>query len=104
MHRRAPVPLVAAALLLGLWAVTARLGSVPGAGCEADYRELIAEIEANRAHSLASIEAQLKTLPADQGADLRRMREHFWDREESQRATAAQIHRDCLKALRADKG
>ncbi len=78
---------------------TAQSGGLSGASCETEYRELIAEIEANRAHSLAIIEAQLKGLPADQGAELRQMRDQSWDQEESQRATAAQIHRDCLRAL-----
>ncbi len=104
MHRRGPVPLVAATVLLGLWMGTAHAGGLPGVNCEADYRELIAEIEANRAHSLAGIEGQLKLLPADQGAELRQMREHFWDREESQRATAAQIRGDCRKALEKTRG
>ncbi len=98
MIKQTPAPLIAAALLLGLWVTTARAGAAPGAGCEADYRELIGEIEANRARSLALIEAQLKVLPANQGAALRRMRDRSWDGEESQRAMAAQIHRDCLKA------
>ena len=103
MFRRVPV-LFAAALLLGLWVDTARLESVLEVGCESDYRELIAEIEANRARALVNIKSQLKTLPADEGAKLRRMREHFWDQEETERAIASQIRGDCLKARERNIG
>ena len=96
--RPTPIPLVAAALLLGLWVLTARSGSVPGAMCEADFRELIAEIERNRENSIAEINAQLAEAPPENREPLLAMREHAWDDEEQQRAQATLIRRDCMRA------
>lgn len=100
MARRTPVPLMAAALLLCLWVVPARSGSVPKLPCDEDYKELLAEIENNRNLSLAEINRQLSEAVGDQRASLEAMSEQTWDDEEGQRAQASQMWRDCMRAAR----
>ena len=103
MARRTPVPLMAAALLLCLWVVTARSGSVPRFRCDEDYKELLTEIKNNRNLSIVEINRQLGEAVGDQRASLEAMREQTWDDEEGQRAQASQMWRDCIRAAKGKK-
>lgn len=100
IRRPAPVPIIAVALLLAAWLATARFGSVNHVRCEADYQELIADIEANRQSALAEINGQLAEAAGGARAALEAMREKVWDEEESQRGRAQAIRTDCLRASR----
>jgi len=98
--RHTPVPLAAIALLLGLWVATSQSGSVPKAMCDADLKDLINEIEANRTAALKEINRQLDDAGPGQRPSLLAMREQAWDDEEQQRATATVIWQDCMRAAK----
>lgn len=99
VRRRAPAPLIAAALLLALWVATAESGSITAVKCKADQDELLASIEAARQQTIAQINAQLSESGDDQRTQaLLAMRERVWDDEEAQRGTAQQIYFDCMNA------
>lgn len=72
--------------------------------CDADYAAMIEEAENNRNKSLAELEYQLKrAADDDQAARLAAEMESTWDLEVTFRANAAIAHRDCLKAVKANK-
>lgn len=100
MRKHTPIPLYAAALLLALWVITARSGSVPGLRCAEDYRAMIAEIERNRQAEIVHINDLLVTATGDERDALLAMREESWDKEERERAIADSFLRDCQKAAR----
>ncbi|PIW29727.1 MAG: hypothetical protein COW30_04100 [Rhodospirillales bacterium CG15_BIG_FIL_POST_REV_8_21_14_020_66_15] len=101
VRRRAPVPLVAAALLLALWLATAESGSITAAKCQSDRDDLMAAIEAARQQTIDDINAQLAaTDDAYRIESLTALRERAWDDEESQRGQAQQIFVDCMTAAR----
>jgi len=101
-RKHTPVPLAAAALLLALWVMTARSGSVPTLRCDGDYKEMISDIENNRNAAIAEINRQLTEAGELQRGSLLAMREQVWDDEEQQRATAGMMRRDCQKAAKAN--
>ncbi|MEK9673409.1 MAG: hypothetical protein VW268_13060 [Rhodospirillaceae bacterium] len=102
VRKRAPAPLIAAALLLAYWVATAQSGSVNSARCKADHVELIAQIEQNRNAAMVQINAQIEgALSERQIADLKLLHESVWDDEEKHRGQAQRIYIDCLNAARA---
>ncbi len=99
-YRTAPVPLIAIALLLGLWVLTSTSGSITQARCDSDLNELLASIERNKKYSLEQINSQLKTETDPRNRqNLEAAREQAWDQEEQKRAQAGHIWRDCMKAV-----
>lgn len=96
-YRKTPVPLAAVALLLALWVYTASSGSITGAQCDADFEELLHDIEQNR---IAAIEEINRQMEEDlDPAGLARLREQAWDQEERQRGQAQYIWMDCKRAV-----
>ncbi|MAY66480.1 MAG: hypothetical protein CMM77_05080 [Rhodospirillaceae bacterium] len=101
LRKRAPVPLVAVALLLALWLATAESGSITAVKCKADQDELIAAIEAARQQTITQINTQLADSTDPQRSEaLVALRERAWDEEEVQRGQAQQIYVDCMNAVR----
>jgi hypothetical protein len=99
VRKRAPVPLVAAALLLAMWLGTAESGSITAVKCKADQEELFASIEAIRQQAIAEINAQLaETVDQHRTEALIALRERAWDDEEAQRGHAQQVFFDCMNA------
>jgi len=100
-YRATPIPLAAVALLLALWVFTASSESLTSAQCDADFNQLLNDIEKNRIMTIAEINRQLadEVNPTDpQGLEL--MREQAWDQEEQQRGQANYIWRDCKEAVK----
>lgn len=101
VRRKAPAPLVAVALLLGLWLVTADSGSINAVRCEADHQEMVASLEAARRQAVDQINAQIESAgEAERVTALKALREQVWDDEESQRGQAQRMYRDCLNAAK----
>lgn len=100
VRRKAPAPLIAAALLLAWWVATAESGSLTVAKCKADHNELLASIEDARHQAIQQINAQIAgTDDQLRTASLKALRERAWDQEESQRGQAQQIYFDCMNAV-----
>ena len=59
VRRKAPAPLIAAALLLAWWVATAESGSLTVAKCKADHNELLSSIEDARQQTIQQINAQI---------------------------------------------
>lgn len=101
VRRKAPAPLIAAALLLAWWVATAESGSITAVKCKADHAELLASIEASRVEAIKQINSQIAGTGDQQRiAALTAMRERAWDQEESQRGQAQQIFFDCMNATK----
>ncbi|HBT41233.1 MAG TPA: hypothetical protein DIW51_15155 [Rhodospirillaceae bacterium] len=101
IRRRAPVPLIAVALLLSLWLATAESGSITAVKCKADHAELLASIEAARQQTIDQINLQLADTGDYQRIEtLLAMRERAWDEEEAQRGSAQHIFYDCISAAK----
>jgi len=100
VRRKAPTPLVAAALLLGLWVATADNGSINAVRCEADHQALLASFEAARQQVIGQLNAQIETAAEPERVTaLIQLREQAWDDEETQRGRAQLVFRECLKAV-----
>ncbi|MEQ9556136.1 MAG: hypothetical protein RIG67_10205 [Rhodospirillales bacterium] len=101
IRRRAPVPLIAVALLLSLWLATAESGSITAVKCKADQEELLASIETARQQTIDQINVQLANTGDYQRIEtLLSMRDQAWDEEEAQRGFAQQVFYDCLNATK----
>lgn len=100
VRRKAPVPLVAVAILLAYWVATAPAGSINAVRCEADHQEYLAAIAGNRNATIKEINDQISdTTHPQTKAGLIAMRESLWDEEEQQRSRAQQVLNDCLNAV-----
>ena len=76
-------------------------GELTKAVCEADYKELLRDIERNRLAGIKQINEHLVGLTDEkERSRLIEMREKSWDTEEEQRAIAGNIRRDCLAAVK----
>lgn len=74
---------------------------ITAAECEADYAEMLAETEGNRARSIDELTRQLRlTSDDDTAASLNNMIEQAWEIEDSFRTMAARIFRDCMESAR----
>ena len=83
-----------------LWSMTASAG-MTSQQCDADLKELLSEIENNRATTIADIEKQLvDNINQVDPKGLRALREQTWDQEEQQRGQANYIWRDCMSAVK----
>lgn len=83
-----------------LWSMTASAG-MTSQQCDADLKELLSEIENNRATTIADIEKQLvDNINQVDPKGLRALREQTWDQEEQQRGQANYIWRDCMLAVK----
>ena len=95
VRRKAPAPLVAAALLLSYWVATAESGSITAVKCKADHGEMLDALEDIRES------AQIAQTNDPQRVEaLTAMRERAWDEEEAHRGRAQQTYFDCLNAAR----
>jgi len=92
-------PALLAATLFALVSATAPAqAKITVAQCEADYAAMLAEIEANREHSLAELNSALRlTSDKDTAAALSHQIEQTYHMEEDFRGHAAIAYRDCLK-------
>ena len=87
-------------ILLTLVVMTTRAGALTTQQCTEDFNALIAEIERNRKSVIINLNQQLAEADTHQQRDsLKFMLEQVWDDEESQRATAGIIRRDCEKEV-----
>ena len=83
-----------------LWSMSASAG-MTSQQCDADLKELLSEIENNRATTIADIEKQLvDNINQVDPKGLRALREQTWDQEEQQRGQANYIWRDCMSAVK----
>ena len=83
-----------------LWSMSASAG-MTSQQCDADLKELLSEIENNRATTIADIEKQLvDNINQVDPKGLRALREQTWDQEEQQRGQANYIWRDCMLAVK----
>ena len=90
-------------VLLILVVMTTRAGAVTTQQCTEDFNALIAEIERNRQSVIINLNQQLAEADTRQQRDsLKFMLEQVWDDEESQRATAGMIRRDCEKEVKVN--
>lgn len=70
--------------------------------CDADYKAMIAETEANRENSLAELNQQLRyTADDEEAASINHRIEQTYHMEEQFRGLAATAHRDCLRHVEA---
>ena len=95
------VAVFVAALLFTFQSLPLSASSLTEATCEADYHEMLAQVENNREQTLAEIKRQLKDATGDLRDSLIAMREPAWDQEEQGRHQASLIRIDCLRAVRA---
>ena len=101
VRRKAPAPLVAAALLLSYWVATAESGSITAVKCKADHGEMLDALEDIRESAVSQINAQIAQTNDPQRVEaLTAMRERAWDEEEAHRGRAQQTYFDCLNAAR----
>lgn len=84
VRRKAPIPLVAVALMLAWWLITARNGSINAVRCQADHLERQAALDTERQRALAvTPEAE---------------HERLWAESDARQAAERRRLDDCLKA------